>query len=179
MPNAVIVDSVRTGLAKSFRGAFNNTRADNMTAHLVNAIMERNPEVDRSMVDDMILGCGAPEGAQGHNIARNVAVLSDLPIQVGGTTVNRYCSSGLQTVAMAATQVQSGFSDCIIAGGVESISTTQGHGNMHMYVNEKLAEEVPGIYHAMGITAETVAKRYGVTRESVSYTHLRAHETDS
>ena len=166
MPNAVIVDSVRTGLAKSFRGAFNNTRADNMTAHLVNAIMERNPEVDSSMVDDMILGCGAPEGAQGHNIARNVAVLSDLPIQVGGTTVNRYCSSGLQTVAMAATQVQSGFSDCIIAGGVESISTTQGHGNMHMYVNEKLAEEVPGIYHAMGITAETVAKRYGVTRES-------------
>ena len=166
MPNAVIVDSVRTGLAKSFRGAFNNTRADNMTAHLVNAIMERNPEVDRSMVDDMILGCGAPEGAQGHNIARNVAVLSDLPIQVGGTTVNRYCSSGLQTVAMAATQVQSGFSDCIIAGGVESISTTQGHGNMHMYVNEKLAEEVPGIYHAMGITADTVAKRYGVTRES-------------
>ena len=166
MPNAVIVDSVRTGLAKSFRGAFNNTRADNMTAHLVNAIMERNPEVDRSMVDDMILGCGAPEGAQGHNIARNVAVLSDLPIQVGGTTVNRYCSSGLQTVAMAATQVQSGFSDCIIARGVESISTTQGHGNMHMYVNEKLAEEVPGIYHAMGITAETVAKRYGVTRES-------------
>ena len=166
MPNAVIVDSVRTGLAKSFRGAFNSTRADNMTAHLVNAIMERNPEVDRSMVDDMILGCGAPEGAQGHNIARNVAVLSDLPIQVGGTTVNRYCSSGLQTVAMAATQVQSGFSDCIIAGGVESISTTQGHGNMHMYVNEKLAEEVPGIYHAMGITAETVAKRYGVTRES-------------
>ena len=166
MPNAVIVDSVRTGLAKSFRGAFNNTRADNMTAHLVNAIMERNPEVDRSMVDDMILGCGAPEGAQGHNIARNVAVLSDLPIQGGGTTVNRYCSSGLQTVAMAATQVQSGFSDCIIAGGVESISTTQGHGNMHMYVNEKLAEEVPGIYHAMGITAETVAKRYGVTRES-------------
>ena len=166
MPNAVIVDSVRTGLAKSFRGAFNNTRADNMTAHLVNAIMERNPEVDKSMVDDMILGCGAPEGAQGHNIARNVAVLSDLPIQVGGTTVNRYCSSGLQTVAMAATQVHSGFSDCTIAGGVESISTTQGHGNMHMYVNEKLAEEVPGIYHAMGITAETVAKRYGVTRES-------------
>ncbi|MFL2698203.1 MAG: thiolase family protein [Gammaproteobacteria bacterium] len=166
MPNAVIVDSVRTGLAKSFRGAFNNTRADNMTAHLVNAIMERNPEVDKSMIDDMILGCGAPEGAQGHNIARNVAVLSDLPIQVGGTTVNRYCSSGLQTIAMAATQVQSGFSDCIIAGGVESISTTQGHGNMHMYVNEKLAEEVPGIYHAMGITAETVAKRYSVSRES-------------
>ena len=166
MAEAVIVDSVRTGLAKSFRGGFNQTRADNMTAHIVDALMDRNPEVDPSAVEDMILGCGAPEGAQGHNIARNVAVLSKLPIEVGGTTVNRYCSSGLQTVAMAATQVQSGFADCIIAGGVESISTTQGKSNTHMYVNEKLAEEAPGIYHAMGTTAETVAKRYGVTREA-------------
>ena len=166
MAKAVIVDSVRTGLAKSFRGGFNQTRADNMTAHIVDALMDRNPEVDPSTVEDMILGCGAPEGAQGHNIARNVAVLSKLPIEVGGTTVNRYCSSGLQTVAMAATQVQSGFADCIIAGGVESISTTQGKSNTHMYVNEKLAEEAPGIYHAMGTTAETVAKRYGVTREA-------------
>ena len=176
MAEAVIVDSVRTGLAKSFRGGFNQTRADNMTAHIVDALMDRNPEVDPSIVEDMILGCGAPEGAQGHNIARNVAVLSKLPIEVGGTTVNRYCSSGLQTVAMAATQVQSGFSDCIIAGGVESISTTQGKGNMDMYINEKLAEEVPGIYHAMGTTAETVAKRYGVTRESQDEYALSSQE---
>ena len=176
MAEAVIVDSVRTGLAKSFRGGFNQTRADNMTAHIVDALMDRNPEVDPSIVEDMILGCGAPEGAQGHNIARNVAVLSKLPIEVGGTTVNRYCSSGLQTVAMAATQVQSGFADCIIAGGVESISTTQGKGNMHMYINEKLAEEVPGIYHAMGTTAETVAKRYGVTRESQDEYALSSQE---
>ena len=176
MAEAVIVDSVRTGLAKSFRGGFNQTRADNMTAHIVDALMDRNPEVDSSIVEDMILGCGAPEGAQGHNIARNVAVLSKLPIEVGGTTVNRYCSSGLQTVAMAATQVQSGFADCIIAGGVESISTTQGKGNMHMYINEKLAEEVPGIYHAMGTTAETVAKRYGVTRESQDEYALSSQE---
>ena len=166
MRNVVIVDSVRTGLAKSFRGGFNQTRADNMAAHLVDALLERNPGLDPAIVEDMILGCGAPEGAQGHNIARNVAVLSKLPIEVGGTTVNRYCSSGLQTVAMAATQVQSGFSDCIIAGGVESISTTQGNTNMHMYVNDKLAEEVPGIYHAMGTTAECVADRYNVTREA-------------
>ena len=176
MAEAVIVDSVRTGLAKSFRGGFNQTRADNMTAHIVDALMDRNPEVDPSIVEDMILGCGAPEGAQGHNIARNVAVLSKLPIEVGGTTVNRYCSSGLQTVAMAATQVQSGFADCIIAGGVESISTTQGKGNMHMYINEILAEEVPGIYHAMGTTAETVAKRYGVTRESQDEYALSSQE---
>ena len=166
MKTAVIVDSVRTGLAKSFRGGFNQTRADDMTAHLVNALLERNPGLDPALVEDMILGCGAPEGAQGHNVARNAAVLSNLPIEVGGTTVNRYCSSGLQTVAMAATQVQSGFSDCIIAGGVESISTTQGNTNMHMYVNDKLAADVPGIYHAMGQTAECVAKRYDVTREA-------------
>ena len=166
MRNAVIVDSVRTGLAKSFRGGFNNTRADNMTSHIVNALLERNPEVDPSMVVDIILGCGNPEGAQGHNIARNVAVLSNLPIQTGGVTINRYCSSGLNSIAMAATQIQSGFYDCIIAGGVESISTSQGHTNMHMYVNEKLAEEVPGIYHAMGTTAECVADRYNVTREA-------------
>ena len=166
MKTAVIVDSVRTGLAKSFRGGFNQTRADDMTAHLVNALLERNPGLDPSLVEDMILGCGAPEGAQGHNVARNAAVLSNLPIEVGGTTVNRYCSSGLQTVAMAATQVQSGFSDCIIAGGVESISTTQGNTNMHMYVNDKLAADVPGIYHAMGQTAECVAKRYDVSREA-------------
>ena len=176
MAEAVIVDSVRTGLAKSFRGGFNQTRADNMTAYIVDALMDRNPEVDPSKVEDMILGCGAPEGAQGHNIARNVAVLSKLPIEVGGTTVNRYCSSGLQTIAMAATQVQSGFADCIIAGGVESISTTQGKGNMHMYVNEKLAEEAPGIYHAMGTTAETVAKRYGVSRESQDEYALSSQE---
>ena len=176
MAEAVIVDSVRTGLAKSFRGGFNQTRADNMTAYIVDALIDRNPEVDPLMVEDMILGCGAPEGAQGHNIARNVAVLSKLPIEVGGTTVNRYCSSGLQTIAMAATQVQSGFADCIIAGGVESISTTQGKGNMHMYVNEKLAEEAPGIYHAMGTTAETVAKRYGVSRESQDEYALSSQE---
>ncbi|SVA01665.1 uncharacterized protein METZ01_LOCUS54519 [marine metagenome] len=176
MAEAVIVDSVRTGLAKSFRGGFNQTRADNMTAHIVDELMDRNPEVDPSTVEDMILGCGAPEGAQGHNIARNVAVLSKLPIEVGGTTVNRYCSSGLQTVAMAATQVQSGFADCIIAGGVESISTTQGKSNTHMYVNEKLAEEAPGIYHAMGTTAETVAKRYGVTREAQDEYALSSQE---
>ena len=166
MVNAVIVDSVRTGLAKSFRGGFNVTRADDMTAHIVNALMERNPEVDPTLVEDIILGCGNPEGPQGHNVARNVAVLSNLPIQTGGVTVNRYCSSGLQTIAMAATQVQSGFADCMIAGGVESISTIQGNTNMHMYVNDKIVEETPGIYHAMGTTAELVAKRYAVSREA-------------
>ncbi|MCH2264554.1 MAG: thiolase family protein [SAR86 cluster bacterium] len=176
MADAVIVDSVRTGLAKSFRGGFNQTRADNMTAHILDVLMERNPEVDPSLVEDVYLGCGNPEGPQGHNIARNVAVLSKLPIETAGVTVNRYCSSGLQTISMAATQIQSGFADCLIAGGVESISTVQGNTNMHMYVNEKIAEEVPGIYHAMGITAETVAKRYGVSREAQDEYSLSSQE---
>ncbi len=166
MAEAVIVDSVRTGLAKSFRGGFNQTRADDMTAHIIDALMDRNPKVDPGLVEDIILGCGYPEGPQGNNIARTSAVLSKLPIETAGTTVNRYCSSGLTTIAMAATQIQSGFADCIIAGGVESISTSQGHINTYMFKNEKISKETPGVYHAMGTTAETVAKRYNVTREA-------------
>ena len=164
MRNVVIVDSVRTGLAKSFRGGFNQTRADNMTAHLVNALLERNPSLKPDMVEDMILGCGAPEGAQGHNIARNAAVLSNLPIEVGGTTVNRYCSSGMQSISMAAGQIMAGCYDTVIAGGAETISMM--NMNMDNFVNEKLAQESPGIYFPMGMTAEVVAKRYNISREA-------------
>ena len=167
MEQAVIIDSIRTGLAKSYRGGFNNTRADDMTAHLIDTLLDRHPKVEPSMVEDVILGCGYPEGSQGTNVARTSAVLSRLPVSVGGTTVNRFCSSGLQTVAMAATQIQSGFADCIMAGGVESISTTQpDHINTYMFKNERLLKEKPSIYDAMGDTAETVAKRYKVSRES-------------
>ena len=167
MEQAVIVDSVRTGLAKSYRGGFNNTRADDMTAHLIDTLLDRHPKLEPSTVEDVILGCGYPEGSQGTNVARTSAVLSRLPISVGGTTVNRFCSSGLQTIAMAATQIQSGFADCIMAGGVESISTTQpDHINTYMFKNERLLKEKPSIYDAMGDTAETVAKRYKVSRES-------------
>ena len=166
MKTAVIVDSVRTGLAKSHRGGFNITRADDMLAHIINNLMERNPNLPGDAVEDVIMGCGNPEGPMGHNIGRNAAVLSNLPITVGGTTVNRYCSSGLQTVSMAASQVMAGCYDAVIAGGVEQISMLSGKQNMEGFVNEKLAEQSPGIYHPMGITAETVAKRYDVSRES-------------
>ena len=166
MKTAVIVDSVRTGLAKSHRGGFNITRADDMLAHIINNLMERNPNLPGDAVEDVIMGCGNPEGPMGHNIGRNAAVLSNLPVTVGGTTVNRYCSSGLQTVSMAASQVMAGCYDTVIAGGVEQISMLQGKQNMEGFVNEKLAEQSPGIYHPMGITAETVAKRYDVSRES-------------
>ena len=166
MTKAVIVDSVRTGLAKSHRGSFNISRADEITAHTVKALMERNPKVDKDMVEDIILGCGNPEGPQGHNVARGVSVLADLPRTCGGVTVNRYCSSGLQTIAMAASQIATGGYDCMIAGGVESISTMKDRMNMNMYVNDHLKAMCEGIYHPMGITAETVAKRYGVSREA-------------
>jgi len=166
MKTAVIVDSVRTGLAKSHRGGFNITRADDMLAHIINGMLDRNPNLPSEMVEDVIMGCGNPEGAMGHNIGRNAAVLSNLPITVGGTTVNRYCSSGLQTVSMAASQIMAGCYDTIIAGGVEQITMVSGKTNMDGFVNEKLAESYPGIYHPMGITAECVAKRYNVSRET-------------
>jgi|TARA_B100001996_G_scaffold353784_1_gene315370 acetyl-CoA acyltransferase len=166
MKTAVIVDSVRTGLAKSHRGGFNITRADDMLAHIINGMLDRNPNLPPEMVEDVIMGCGNPEGAMGHNIGRNAAVLSNLPISVGGTTVNRYCSSGLQTVSMAASQIMAGCYDTVIAGGVEQITMVSGKTNMDGFVNEKLAESHPGIYHPMGITAECVAKRYNVSREA-------------
>ena len=166
MKTAVIVDSVRTGLAKSHRGGFNMTRPDDMLAHIINAMLERNPNLPPEAVEDVIMGCGNPEGAMGHNIGRNAAVLSNLPLTVGGTTVNRYCSSGLQSISMAASQIMAGCYDTVIAGGVEQITMLSGKQNMDGFVNEKLAESHPGIYHPMGITAECVANRYNVSRET-------------
>ena len=166
MKTAVIVDSVRTGLAKSHRGGFNMTRPDDMLAHIINGMLDRNPNLPPEIVEDVIMGCGNPEGAMGHNIGRNAAVLSNLPLTVGGTTVNRYCSSGLQSISMAASQVMAGCYDTVIAGGVEQITMLSGKQNMDGFVNEKLAESHPGIYHPMGMTAECVANRYNVSRET-------------
>ena len=166
MRNVVIVDSVRTGLAKSNRGGFNITRPDNMLAHIINALLERNPTLSPEVVEDIIMGCGNPEGAQGHNVARNAAVLSNLPISVGGTTINRYCSSGMKSMSMAAGQIMAGSYDAVIAGGAETISMIGAKMNMDNFVNEKLAEQSPGIYYPMGMTAEVVAKRYKISRET-------------
>ena len=136
MKNVVVVDSVRTGLAKSHRGGFNMTRPDEMLAHIINAMLDRNPNLPPEEVEDIIMGCGNPEGAQGHNVARNAAVLSKLPITTGGTTINRYCSSGLQSISMAASQIMAGCYDTIIAGGVEQITMVSGKTNMDGFVNE-------------------------------------------
>lgn len=164
MREVVIVDSVRTGLAKSFRGKFNQTRPDDMAAHCVNALLTRTG-IDPASVEDCIVGAGSNEGAQGYNIGRNVAVLSRLGIGTAGMTLNRFCSSGLQAIAIAANQIASGCSDIIVAGGVESISLTMKSVNTDNLINPLLKEQVPGIYFPMGQTAEIVARRYNVSRE--------------
>ncbi|WKC37634.1 thiolase family protein [Ectopseudomonas chengduensis] len=165
MREVVIVDSVRTGLAKSFRGKFNMTRPDDMAAHCVDELLVRNG-IDPKLVDDCIVGAGSNEGAQGMNIGRNVAVLSRLGNPVAGMTLNRFCSSGLQAIAIAANQVASGCSDIIVAGGVESITMTLKSMNMDNLFNPLLQQDNPGIYYPMGKTAEIVANRYGISREA-------------
>ncbi|MNX61249.1 3-ketoacyl-CoA thiolase [compost metagenome] len=171
----VIVDSVRTGLAKSFRGKFNQTRPDDMAAHCVNALLARTG-IDPASVEDCIVGAGSNEGAQGYNIGRNVAVLSRLGIGTAGMTLNRFCSSGLQAIAIAANQIASGCSDIIVAGGVESISLTMKSVNTDNLINPLLKEQVPGIYFPMGQTAEIVARRYNVSREEQDLYALQSQQ---
>ncbi|AZF17051.1 thiolase family protein [Pseudomonas sp. R3-18-08] len=175
MREVVIVDSVRTGLAKSFRGKFNQTRPDDMAAHCVNALLSRNG-IDPATVEDCIVGAGSNEGAQGYNIGRNVAVLSQLGTGTAGMTLNRFCSSGLQAIAIAANQIASGCSDIIVAGGVESISLTMKSVNTDHLINPLLKEQVPGIYLPMGQTAEIVARRYQVSREDQDLYALQSQQ---
>ena len=175
MREVVIVDSVRTGLAKSFRGKFNQTRPDDMAAHCVNALLARNG-IDPATVEDCIVGAGSNEGAQGYNIGRNVAVLSQLGTGVAGMTLNRFCSSGLQAIAIAANQIASGCSDIIVAGGVESISLTMKSVNTDNLINPLLKEQVPGIYFPMGQTAEIVARRYHISREEQDLYALQSQQ---
>ena len=165
MRDAVIVDSIRTGLAKSFRGTFNLTRPDDMVAHLIDGLLDRNPALDPSEVDDCIVGCADQTGEQTGNIGRLAVALSRLPVSVPGSSVNRFCSSGLNTIATAATQVASGFADVIMAGGVESITSFQRANCGEISKNPKLLESKPDIYMAMGNTAEVVARRYQLSRE--------------
>ncbi len=175
MREVVIVDSVRTGLAKSFRGKFNMTRPDDMAAHCVNALLARSG-IDPASVEDCIVGAGSNEGGQGFNIGRNVAVLSRLGTGTAGMTLNRYCSSGLQAIAIAANQIASGCSDIIVAGGVESISLTMKSVNTDNLINPLLKEQVPGIYFPMGQTAEIVARRYNVSREEQDLYALQSQQ---
>ena len=166
MRDVVVVDSVRTGLAKSFRGSFNLTRSDDMLAHLIDSLLDRNPNVSADEVEDVVVGAASHVGEQDGNLARLAVVLSRLPITTAGLTINRFCSSGLQSIAIAANQIASGNTQVAIAGGVDSISggARAPRGNTDTR-NPRLKEEKPEIFMAMGNTAEVVARRYQVTRE--------------
>jgi len=163
---AVIVDSVRTPLCKAHRGSFNLTRPDDLLAFCLEQLFVRNPQVDKAEVGDVIAGCGMPEGPQGMNVARIASMLAGLPASVPAVTVNRFCSSGSQAVAMAAHQIIYEGVDVAVGSGVETITMLQdGTQNTKRLVNKRAREEFPGLYYPMGITAEVVAERYGISRE--------------
>ncbi|WP_423757843.1 acetyl-CoA C-acyltransferase [Burkholderia sp. NLJ2] len=164
MTEAVIVSTARTPLAKSWRGAFNMTHGATLGGHVVAAALER-AKLDPARVEDVIMGCANPEGATGANIARQIALRAGLPVTVPGMTVNRFCSSGLQTIALAAQRIIAGEGDVYVAGGVESISCVQNEMNRHMVQESWLVEHKPEIYWNMLQTAENVAKRYGISKE--------------
>ncbi|KAB0685360.1 acetyl-CoA C-acyltransferase [Burkholderia territorii] len=164
MTEAVIVSTARTPLAKSWRGAFNMTHGATLGGHVVAAALER-AKLDPARIEDVIMGCANPEGATGANIARQIALRAGLPVSVPGMTVNRFCSSGLQTIALAAQRIIAGEGDVYVAGGVESISCVQNEMNRHMIQESWLVEHKPEIYWNMLQTAENVAKRYGIAKE--------------
>ena len=162
MREAVVVASSRTGLAKSFRGSFNMTRPDDLAAHCIKDVLRKTPQLDPTEVEDVIIGCAQPHGPQGQNVARIAAMLAGLPVTTAATTINRFCSSGLQAIAVAAHQIVAEGVDVAIGGGMESISLTPRDNEP----NPALKERLPGIYMVMGDTAEVVAKRYQVSREA-------------
>lgn len=166
MENIVIVDCIRTGLAKAHRGTFNLTRSDDLVAHCIDALLERNPQVEPASIEDVILGCGRQVGEQSANVARHAVGLSKLPITVPATTISRACSSGLNSIAFAATQINSGCAEIMMAGGVESITGLSRGKPSEQEENPTLMADMPDMYMAMGNTAEVVARRYQVTREA-------------
>lgn len=166
MTNAVIVSTARTPLAKSWKGAFNMTHGATLGGHAVQHAVQR-AGIEAAEVDDVIMGCANPEGATGANIARQIALRAGLPITTSGMTVNRFCSSGLQTIAMAAQRIIAGEGDVYVAGGVESISCVQQEMNTHMLADPWLVKNKPEIYWNMLQTAEQVAKRYNISRDAM------------
>lgn len=175
MRSAVIVAGVRTAVGKSKRGALKNMRPEDMGAAVIQELLCRAPGLAPEQIDDVIIGCAFPEGEQGMNFARNIAIRAGLPSSVPGMTVNRYCSSGLQTISLAAERIMLGQADVMIAGGVESMSLIPMVGHK-VAPNPWLVENRPEVYMAMGITAEQVANRYNVSREVQDQFAARSHQ---
>lgn len=175
MTNAVIISVARTAVGKAPRGTLRTTRPEAMAATVIQAVMERAPEVGPQEIDDVILGCAMPEAEQGMNVGRIASLQAGLPVDVPAQTVNRFCSSGLQTIALAAQQIMSGMGEAIIAGGVETMSRVPMSSNKFM-ANPTLAQEHPGVYISMGLTAENVARQFEVTRAEQDLFALRSHQ---
>jgi acetyl-CoA C-acetyltransferase len=175
MTHAVIVSTARTPLAKSWKGSFNMTHGATLGGHVVKHAIER-AGIEAAEVDDVIMGCALPEGATGTNIARQIALMADCPVSVSGMTINRFCSSGLQTIATAAQRIIAGEGDVYVAGGVESISCVQQEMNQHMLMDLALNKKKPEIYWNMLQTAENVAKRYNIGREAMDEYGARSQQ---
>ncbi len=174
MRNAVIVSAVRTAVGKAPKGSLRTMRPDDLAAEVIKAVVQRSG-IDVKEVEDVVLGCAFPEAEQGMNVARIAAILAGMPQSVCGQTVNRFCSSGLQSIATAANQIMAGQGDVLVAGGVESMSRVGMVGNKFS-ANPYLAEQYPAIYIGMGMTAENVANKYGVSRADADAFALRSHQ---
>ena len=174
MKSAYIAASYRTPSCRARKGKLKNVRPDDLAATVIRAIVDRTA-IDPAGIDDVILGCAFPEGEQGMNVGRVAAMKAGLPYQVPGQTINRFCSSGLQSIAMAAERILCGFADCILAGGVESMSAVP-LGGLKYSANPGLMNEWPESYASMGITAETVAKRYGISRDRMDMFAVASHQ---
>jgi acetyl-CoA acyltransferase len=175
MREAVIVSAVRTAVGRAPRGSLRNTRPDDLAGWVVKEALNRAPGVKPEEIDDVVIGCSFPEAEQGLNVARLIAYIAGLPYQVPGQTVNRFCSSGLQAIAIGAEHIMCGFADVIVAGGVESMSMVPMGGNKTV-PNLKLIEKYPEGYTAMGVTAENVARKYGISREDQDAFALKSHQ---
>ncbi len=175
MREVVVVSSVRTPVGRAFKGALRATRPDELAAVTIKGALDRVPQLDFKEIEDVIFGCAMPEAEQGMNVARIAALRAGLPVEVSAVTVNRFCSSGLQAIAMAAERIMIGGAEVVVAGGTESMSMVPMGGNK-ISVNPWLVDHYPDAYLAMGLTAERVAARFGITREQCDQFSLRSHQ---
>ncbi len=173
MKEAVIVASVRTAVGKAPRGTLRTTRPDDLAAWVIEDLLKKTPNLAPDRIDDLILGCATPEGESGTNVARIAALRAGLPYSVPAVTVNRFCSSGSQTIAQAAERILAGMAECVVAGGTESMSMLRG--NTKFRPNPYLVENYPDVYLSMGLTAENLAKKYNVSREDADAFAFRSH----
>src|ERR1700724_3662015 len=175
MREVVVVSSVRTPVGRAFKGTLRATRPDELAAVAIKGALDRVPQLDPKEIEDVILGCAMPEAEQGMNVARIASLRAGLPVEVSALTINRFCSSGLQAIAMAAEHIMSGGAEIIVAGGTQAMSMIPMGGHK-ISPNPWLVENYPDAYLSMGLTAERLSERFGITREAADEFSLRSHQ---